>query len=187
MNKLIILFFFLTTLFSCQSQSRNEGKKVFEKELSNEIIDEIEINSPFNDFESLSEHYYHKNYFEIFGNSGFMILYHLDEKITTIINAKMRNYEKLNNDLLLFEESSRIYRYQNSDIKLPEISESFEELKSNTSVKDKEVEIIHIKKGTLKNVFKNNEIRTNNETKFSTGIFILKDQKKIIFWVLLYS
>lgn len=187
MNKLIILFFFLTTLFSCQSQSRNEGKKAFEKELSNEIIDEIEVNSPFNGFESLSEHYYHKNYFEIFGNSGLMILYHLDEKTTTIINAKMRNYEKLNNDLLQFEESIHVYQYQNSEIKIPDISEGFDELKSNTSVKDKEVEIILVKKGILKNVFKNDKSKKYSVTKYSTGIFILKDQKKIIYWFLLYS
>ena len=187
MKKSILLFLFLTTFFSCQSQSRNGGKKVFEKELSNETIDEIEINSPFNGFESLSEHYYYKSYFEIFGNSGLMVLYHLDEKTTMIIDTKMSNYEKLNNDLLQFEESSYVYRYQNSEIKIPEISEGFDELKSNTSSKDKEVEIILVKKGTLKNAFKNNESKKESVTKYSTGIFILKDQKKVIYWFLLYS
>ena len=186
MKKSIILFFFLITLFSCQSQSRNDGKKAFEKELSNETIEEIEINSPFNGIESLSVHYNYESYFEIFGNSGLIILYQLDEKTKKIIDNKKSNFQKLNNKLLKFEESSHLYRYQNSEIKVPEISEGFDELKSNISPKDKEVEIILVKKGTLKNAFKNNESKKDNVTKYSTGIFILKDQKKVIYWFLLY-
>ena len=187
MKKSILLFLLLTTLFSCQSQSKGEGRKAFEKELSSETMDEIEINFPFNGIESLSVHYNYKSYFEIFGNSGLMILYQLDEKTTTIINNELNNFQKLNNDLLKFDESSHIYQYQNSEVKIPEISEGFDELKSNINPKDKEVEIILVKKGTLKNAFRNNESKNDSVTKYSKGIFILKDQKKVIYWFLLYS
>jgi hypothetical protein len=116
-----------------------------------------------------------------------MILYQLDEKTTKIIDNEISKFQKLNNDLLKLEESNYVFKYQNSEIKIPEISEDFVELKSNLSPKDKEVEIILLKKGTFKNAFKNTESKKESVTKYSTGIFILKDQKKVIYWFLLYS
>ena len=187
MKNSILLFLFLTTLFSCQSQPISEGRRTFEEELSSEIIDEIEANSPFNSIESISVQYNYKGYFEMFGNSGLMILYQLDEKTTKIIDNEISKFQKLNNDLLKLEESNYVFKYQNSEIKIPEISEDFVELKSNLSPKDKEVEIILLKKGTFKNAFKNTESKKESVTKYSTGIFILKDQKKVIYWFLLYS
>lgn len=187
MNKLITLFAFLTLIVSCQSQPKSVPLVNFEKELTKESINEFERNSPLIDFPSLTGNYKLYPYFKVFGNSGAAVIYELNPEREKILNSKIKTLKRIDNNSLEVPDSTNVFHLKNSNITFPEIDKGFEELSPIPTPKDSEVEIYLLKKGNLKRAFKTDTNEANQQHQFSIGIYLLRSQKKVIYWFLIYD
>jgi hypothetical protein len=172
---------------SCQSQTKSVPLENFEKELTKEAISEFEKNSPLINFPSLTGNYKFYNYFELFGNSGATVVYELNPEREKILNSKIKTLKRIDNNSLVEQDSTNVFYSKANNIIFPQIGSEFEELSPIPTPKDSEVEIYLIKNGSLKKPFNVETQEKNQECKFSIGIYLLKSQKKLIYWFLIYD
>ena len=187
MKKLITHFVFLTLILSCQSQTRSIPLQNFEKELSEESINEFEQNSPLIEFQSLEANYNLYPYLKVFGNSGAVIIYEFNRETEKILNKKIKNLQRVENNSLEKQDSIHIFNSSSLKISFPEIDSGFEQLSGNPSPENSEVEIYLLKKGKLNRAFNVDTESNSQEYKFSIGIYLLRKQKKVLYWFLIYD
>lgn len=158
----------------------------FEKELSTESIREFQQNSPLINFPSLTGSYNYYPYFKVFGNSGASIIYELNSESEKILKNKIKNFKRVYNNSLEEKDSTNIYYSKDTNSAFPSIEKEYDEVLPLPTPNDSEVEIYLIKNGNLKRAFDFEADNTNEQYKFTVGIYLLKRQKKLIYWFLIY-
>ncbi|OYU79019.1 MAG: hypothetical protein CFE23_16030 [Flavobacterium sp. BFFFF1] len=180
-----LLIFYMLFALSCKSQTKSERLIMFENELSQDAIKEYYDNQPLPDEKYILVNFCYYNYFELFGNSGAVIVYELNDKASEKLINEIKNYKRLDNDRLIFQDSRHVYKLNNENIELPELDHELGDVTTSKTPKNNDVEIYLIKKGRLKNTY-NNEKRNKTEHSFSCGIYIMRNESKIIYWFLIY-
>jgi|GEM_PF-7021034 len=187
MKKLITLFALLTLYISCQSQAKEMASENFEKELTAESINEFKKNTPLINFPYLSGKYTYYPYFKVFGNSGASIIYELNSEREKILNSKIKSFKRFYNNSLEEKDSNDIYYSKDINIAFPAIHKEYDQVLPVPTPKDSEVEIYLIKKGNLKRAFDFDIDKENHQCQYSIGIYLIRSQKRVIYWFLIYE
>lgn len=169
---------------SCKSNSQNKGYDTLKAELSTESIEKMARYSPYPLTDKVVADYKYYPYYQKFGNSGICIQYNI-AKDDKRLDAKLKSYKRLQNELLLFNDSTYVYEYKesNANVKTPELTEEIGELSSVKLNDEKLVDVYLIESGKIKNAFINGGEKVYN---YSIGIYNFKNRSTLVYWFLLY-